>query len=88
MLHRIGSRFLNEEFLDEFGRLELINETVSQAMAIIDGILNDTWSARELMDSAVDVETSARLLSMQNVTTASLFTLGKLLKHVILYFYF
>ena len=74
----IGNRFLNEEFLDEFGRLDLVNATASQARAIAEDITSLPWSGRELVDRAVDAETSARQLvqSVQNVTTPSLSILG------------
>ena len=79
MICSIGTRFLDEEFLDEFGRLNVINMTASQARAISRDIISDTLSARELVDRAVEAETSASQLvqSIHNISTLPLSTLGK-----------
>lgn len=62
--------------MDEFDRLELINQTVTRAKLISDEILSDVKSVGELVNSAVEIEASARLLA-QNVTTLSLSILSK-----------
>lgn len=62
--------------MDEFDRLELINKTVTRAKLISDEILSDVKSVGELVNSAVEIEASARLLA-QNVTTLSPSILSK-----------
>ena len=78
-LCRIGARFLNEEFLDEFGRLNLINTTASLASAASRDIISDILSTRELVERAVDAENSAKglLQSVKNIPMSSLSLLGK-----------
>ena len=65
--------------MDEFGHLELINETIFKALAIVSpNVFNDTWNVRELAVSAVNVQTRAKPLvrSVRNITAPSLSLLG------------
>ena len=73
---RRGERFLSSEFVDEFGRLSVINTTASQARAAIAGLRFDsvdTWSSvRELVGAATQEAISrARLLVEAATNTAT-----------------
>ena len=63
--------------MDEFGRLSVINTTVSRAVALVPGARpNHTESVRELVGSAAeDATIRGRLLveTAGNITTPSLF---------------
>ena len=87
IFYRRGNTFLNDEFVDEFGRLDLINATAIRSRAVSDDVITATLSVGELVDSAEAVETRARQLveSVGNITTVSPLTeLGNL---ILLYAY-
>lgn len=74
--------------MDEFGRLDLINATAFQSIAISDDVITNPLSVQGLVDSAGTVEARARLLaeSVMNITSPSpLTTLGNIILMYVIY---
>ena len=76
---RVGTKFLNDEFTDEFDRLSIINTTASEAIMIVhSSLLIQTSNVDKLLNSTEVIITRAGLLqqSATNITSPSLSVLG------------